>query len=146
MCTYFLLLISSYFVCVCFVNCVKSRSKIVCCKSEETEIGPIIPSKTQFWTRKILQRHNTITVYISDNAGRLFSCGADGTMKVRMLPERDAPPPHHQYWTPCRYVASSCWLVYRVLRDIVDCRQDIIMAVDWTKVCTKGASKVKILV
>ncbi|KAG7300161.1 hypothetical protein JYU34_015710 [Plutella xylostella] len=32
-----------------------------------------------------------------DNAGRLFSCGADGTMKVRMLPERDAPPPHHQY-------------------------------------------------
>ncbi|XP_026326146.1 dmX-like protein 2 isoform X9 [Hyposmocoma kahamanoa] len=29
-----------------------------------------------------------------DNAGRLFSCGADGTMKVRKLPERDAPPVH----------------------------------------------------
>ncbi|KAL0821029.1 hypothetical protein ABMA28_005673 [Loxostege sticticalis] len=30
-----------------------------------------------------------------DNAGRLFSCGADGTMKVRKLPERDTPPLHH---------------------------------------------------
>ncbi|XP_063894834.1 dmX-like protein 2 isoform X4 [Helicoverpa armigera] len=29
-----------------------------------------------------------------DNAGRLFSCGADGTMKVRKLPERDSPLPH----------------------------------------------------
>ncbi|CAG4965718.1 unnamed protein product [Parnassius apollo] len=29
-----------------------------------------------------------------DNAGRLFSCGADGTMKVRKLPERDSPPLH----------------------------------------------------
>ncbi|XP_013140314.1 PREDICTED: dmX-like protein 2 [Papilio polytes] len=26
-----------------------------------------------------------------DNCGRMFSCGADGTMKVRKLPERDAP-------------------------------------------------------
>ncbi|CAH2982214.1 unnamed protein product [Chilo suppressalis] len=33
-------------------------------------------------------------IYI-DNAGRLFSCGADGTMKVRKLPERDTPPLHH---------------------------------------------------
>ena len=24
-----------------------------------------------------------------DSAGRLFSCGADGSMKVRQLPERD---------------------------------------------------------
>lgn len=24
-----------------------------------------------------------------DNAGRLFSCGADGSMKFRQLPERD---------------------------------------------------------
>ncbi|XP_037292444.1 dmX-like protein 2 isoform X2 [Manduca sexta] len=32
-------------------------------------------------------------IYI-DNAGRLFSCGADGTMKVRKLPERDSSPPH----------------------------------------------------
>ncbi|XP_068622766.1 dmX-like protein 2 [Battus philenor] len=32
-----------------------------------------------------------------DNGGRLFSCGADGTMKVRKLPERDAPlhQPHY---------------------------------------------------
>lgn len=29
-----------------------------------------------------------------DNAGRMFSCGADGTMKVRKLPERDIPPQH----------------------------------------------------
>ncbi|XP_049871334.1 dmX-like protein 2 isoform X2 [Pectinophora gossypiella] len=33
-----------------------------------------------------------------DNAGRLFSCGADGTMKVRKLPERDAPPPHQPHY------------------------------------------------
>ncbi|XP_039758479.1 dmX-like protein 2 isoform X1 [Pararge aegeria] len=30
-----------------------------------------------------------------DGAGRVFSCGADGTMKVRKLPERDHPAPHH---------------------------------------------------
>ncbi|XP_041980851.1 dmX-like protein 2 isoform X4 [Aricia agestis] len=36
-------------------------------------------------------------IYI-DNAGRLFSCGADGTMKVRRLPERDAPPLHHAHY------------------------------------------------
>ncbi|CAH0724979.1 unnamed protein product, partial [Brenthis ino] len=30
-----------------------------------------------------------------DGAGRLFSCGADGTMKVRKLPERDAPVHHY---------------------------------------------------
>ncbi|XP_032514293.2 dmX-like protein 2 isoform X1 [Danaus plexippus] len=30
-----------------------------------------------------------------DNANRLFSCGADGTMKVRKLPDRDAPLHHH---------------------------------------------------
>ncbi|GBP07756.1 DmX-like protein 2, partial [Eumeta japonica] len=32
-----------------------------------------------------------------DNANRLFSCGADGTMKVRKLPERDVPPHPHQH-------------------------------------------------
>ncbi|XP_037874527.1 dmX-like protein 2 isoform X1 [Bombyx mori] len=35
-------------------------------------------------------------IYI-DNAGRLFSCGADGTMKVRKLPERDTPVHHPHY-------------------------------------------------
>ncbi|XP_060804377.1 dmX-like protein 2 isoform X1 [Amyelois transitella] len=30
-----------------------------------------------------------------DAAGRLFSCGADGTMKVRKLPERDQTAIHH---------------------------------------------------
>ncbi|XP_045511959.1 dmX-like protein 2 isoform X5 [Pieris brassicae] len=34
-----------------------------------------------------------------DNGGRLFSCGADGTMKVRKLPERDAPLHHAHYTT-----------------------------------------------
>ncbi|KAJ0175201.1 hypothetical protein K1T71_009342 [Dendrolimus kikuchii] len=33
-----------------------------------------------------------------DNAGRLFSCGADGTMKVRKLPERDSPPLHQTHY------------------------------------------------
>ncbi|XP_052752135.1 dmX-like protein 1 isoform X3 [Galleria mellonella] len=33
-----------------------------------------------------------------DNAGRLFSCGADGTMKVRKLPERDTPSLHHHQY------------------------------------------------
>lgn len=33
-----------------------------------------------------------------DNAGRLFSCGADGTMKVRKLPERDSPPLHQPHY------------------------------------------------
>ncbi|XP_045501506.1 dmX-like protein 2 [Colias croceus] len=35
-------------------------------------------------------------IYI-DNGGRLFSCGADGTMKVRRLPDRDAHPPHYAH-------------------------------------------------
>ncbi|XP_034833507.1 dmX-like protein 2 isoform X4 [Maniola hyperantus] len=30
-----------------------------------------------------------------DGAGRVFSCGADGTMKVRKLPERDQPAHNH---------------------------------------------------
>ncbi|XP_063539585.1 dmX-like protein 2 [Cydia strobilella] len=34
-----------------------------------------------------------------DSAGRLFSCGADGTMKVRKLPERDTPPPSHAQYS-----------------------------------------------
>ncbi|XP_026493459.2 dmX-like protein 2 isoform X2 [Vanessa tameamea] len=35
-----------------------------------------------------------------DGAGRLFSCGADGTMKVRKLPERDVPHhAHHPHYT-----------------------------------------------
>jgi len=33
--------------------------------------------------------HQGVTQLHVDSAGRLFSCGADGSMKVRQLPERD---------------------------------------------------------